>query len=177
MNIETPQWLIDMPKSDLHRHIGGSIRIDTILELADNYSIKLPAKDAEELKKKIVHKKRKNKTLITYLDAIAICESVLVKPEAFERVAYEICEDAKSEKINILELRFGPTNYANGHQNLYEIMEATISGIEKGLLKHHIAYTGKKPVVLSEISVIFLRENMPDRQTIANTSYREKVEY
>ena len=128
---KVPKWLKDMIKVDIHCHMGGSIRIPTILELADNYGIKLPATDEGSLKKLIIFKDRRNKSLEGYLQGITICESVLVKPEAFERVAYEICEDAHKENVKVFELRFGPTNYANGSLHLHEIMESTLSGLKR----------------------------------------------
>lgn len=128
---QIPDWLKNMPKSDLHCHIGGSMRLETLLDLADKYSVKLPADNPKDLKKKIVHKYNPDKTLSAYLKAISLCESVLVKPEAFERVAYEICEDAHKEGVNIFELRFGPTNYVNEKLRLYEVVEATLSGLKQ----------------------------------------------
>ncbi len=125
---EAPQWLIDMPKTDLHRHLGGSIRLQTLLELADMYGVALP----ENVEQKIRAKNHQSKSLTSYLDAIKICESVFVKPDAFQRVAYEVCEDAAKENIRILELRFGPTNYMHDHMKLYEIVEATLDGLKKG---------------------------------------------
>jgi len=129
--VKVPKWLKDMPKSDLHCHMGGSMRISTILELASNYGIKLPVEDEAGLKKFVVYKDLPDKSLNSYLDTFEICESVLVKPEAFQRVAYEVCEDAHNEGVNLFELRFGPTNYVHDNLKLHEIMEATLDGIKK----------------------------------------------
>ncbi|MFH1174749.1 MAG: adenosine deaminase [archaeon] len=129
--METPQWLIDMPKTDLHCHLAGSTRITSLLELADQYGVALPAKNEEELRKLVVYKNKQDKSLVRYLEGIAICESVFVKPDAFSRAAYEICQDAHAENVNVLELRFGPTNYEKESLRLYAIMEATLDGIAR----------------------------------------------
>jgi adenosine deaminase len=125
-----PEWLKAMPKTDLHCHLGGSMRIETILELADKHGITLPSADEDELKKSIVFKDRAVKSLASYLDCIKTCESVLVSPDAFRKAAYEVCEDAHNENVKVFELRFGPTNYRRENLKLYEIVEATLDGIK-----------------------------------------------
>ncbi len=132
MNKEMIDWIKDMPKTDLHCHLGGSLRLKTILDFADRYSVKIPAKDEEELGKKIIQKYNPDKSLVGYLKAFDICESVLVAPEAFERAAYEVAEDAFKENVKIFELRFGPVNYEKpGKLELFELVEATLSGLKK----------------------------------------------
>ncbi len=129
--MKCPKWLKEMPKAELHCHIGGSMRLDTILELASDYGVDIGASDRRELRKKVVFKNRPEKSLPAYLEGIALCESVLVRPEAFQRVAFEICQDAYNEGSNIIELRFGPTNYQSDNLSLYEIVEATLDGINR----------------------------------------------
>jgi adenosine deaminase len=126
-----PDWLRGMPKTDLHCHLGGSMSIELILELADKYSIPLPAATPEGLREHVVFKNRQHKNLSAYLDCVKICESVLVKPEAFERAAYGVCKDFSEENGRIFELRFGPTNYIRPDLHPYEIMEATLHGLHR----------------------------------------------
>jgi adenosine deaminase len=124
-----PDWLTAMPKADLHCHMAGSMRIKTLLELADQYGVMLPAQTEEGIRQHVVFKDRPVKSLAAYLDCIKTCESVLVRPEAFKRVAYEICQDAHDENVRVFELRFGPTNYRRDDLKLYEIVEATLDGL------------------------------------------------
>jgi adenosine deaminase len=58
MEDQVPTWLAEMPKTELHCHLGGSMRPQTILELADENGVVLPAKDVPSLKEKIVFKNR-----------------------------------------------------------------------------------------------------------------------
>lgn len=127
----SPEWLVRMPKTEVHCHLAGSTRLNTLLELADSYGVDLGAKTEDALRKKVVFKNQKRKSLASYLKCIALCESVFVKPEAFKRAAYEICEDANKENVRIIEIRFGPTNYQKNGLKLPEIMEATLDGIAK----------------------------------------------
>ena len=75
---EKPKWLMDMPKAELHCHLGGSMRLSTMLDLASDNGIELNAKDEEELSHLVLYKERHDKSLSAYLDCIRICESVLV---------------------------------------------------------------------------------------------------
>lgn len=126
-----PKWLIEMPKAELHCHLGGSMRLETILDLASDNHVNISAKNKEELVKQIVFKNQERKSLQAYLEGIKVCESVLRKPEDFQRTAYEICSDAAKENVKVMELRFGPTNYASKNLKLYEIVEGTLDGLKK----------------------------------------------
>jgi len=131
-NYQVPQWLTEMPKAELHCHLGGSMRLRTILDLASDNGIALPAKDEEELRHLVVYKERRDRSLAAYLDCIAKCESVLVNQDAFGRAAYEICEDNHAENVKLLELRFGPTNYVSETLRSHEIVDAVIDGLNRG---------------------------------------------
>jgi adenosine deaminase len=138
---ECPDWMAHMPKVEIHRHLGGGMRLQTVLELADKFGVQLPAKDEPSLQKIIFDATQPPKSLEKYLAAIKICESVLLQPEAFSRAAYEACDDNHKENVNVFELRFGPTNYKNENQNMHEIMEATLDGLQRGARDFHM-HTG-----------------------------------
>lgn len=133
-----PKWIREMWKPELHRHLGGSMRISTLLELASNYGIKLPADTEEGIKDEVVFRRKVKKSnsaiercLEEYLKCIKICESVLVHPDAFRRVAYEVIVDAvRNEHANPIELRFGPTNYVTQKMGLNDIIEAVLDGMK-----------------------------------------------
>lgn len=141
MKNKFPKWLIEMPKAELHCHLGGSMRLETILDLAEENQVKIPARNTEELRKLVVFKDKENKSLQEYLVGIKICESVLKKPEDFKRAAYEICEDASKETVKVMELRFGPTNYVSEKLKLHEIVEGTLEGLKEASNKFNM-YTG-----------------------------------
>jgi adenosine deaminase len=136
-----PKWLIDMPKSDLHCHLGGSLRIDTILDLADKHNVDIGVKTKEELENIVVYKNRQNPSLADYIAGIKICESVLTTPESFQRCAFEVAQDAAKENVNIFELRFAPTNYVKDNLKLYQIIEGTLDGLKRASEQYNI-HTG-----------------------------------
>jgi adenosine deaminase len=132
-----PEWLVELPKTDLHCHIGGSIRLETILELAKEQSIDIGVDNVDDLRRKVVYDEKvkaegiKQRNLGSYLECFPLCESVLASPEAFERVTYEICEDASKENVQILELRFCPTGYLK-NMDINQVINGALKGIRKG---------------------------------------------
>ena len=119
----------DLPLVELHRHLDGSIRLETILELADQHGIALPANDVTGLAP-YVHVDESAPGLMAFLDRFEHMTAVLVDPDACRRVAYENVEDAKREGIDYIELRYSPWFMAETHgMNAAEVMEACADGI------------------------------------------------
>ena len=118
-----------LPLCELHRHLDGSIRLETILELADLHGIKLPAHDVEGLAP-YVHIDESAPGLMAFIDRFEHMTAVLVDADACRRVAYENVEDAKREGIDYIELRYSPWFMAETHaMNPAEVMEACADGV------------------------------------------------
>ena len=118
-----------LPLCELHRHLDGSIRLETILELADQHGIKLPAHDVAGLAP-YVHIDESAPGLMAFIDRFEHMTAVLVDADACRRVAYENVEDAKREGIDYIELRYSPWFMAESHaMNPAEVMEACADGI------------------------------------------------
>jgi len=118
-----------LPLCELHRHLDGSIRLETILDLADQHGIALPAKDISGLAP-YVHVDESAPGLMAFLDRFEHMTAVLVDPDACRRVAYENVEDAKREGIDYIELRYSPWFMAETHgMDAAEVMEACADGI------------------------------------------------
>ena len=75
------------PLVELHRHLDGSIRIETILELADQHGIRLPANDVAGLAP-YIHIDESAPGLMAFLDRFEHMTAVLVDADACRRVAY-----------------------------------------------------------------------------------------
>ena len=117
------------PLCELHRHLDGSIRLQTILELADQHGIALPASDAEGLAP-YIYVDEAAPGLMAFLDRFEHMTAVLVDADACRRVAYENVEDAKSEGIDYIELRYSPYFMALSHDmDPAEVMEACADGV------------------------------------------------
>lgn len=117
------------PLVELHRHLDGSIRLETILELAEQHGIELPARDVKGLAP-YIHIDESAPGLMAFLDRFEHMTAVLVDADACRRVAYENVEDAKSEGIDYIELRYSPWFMALTHgMDPVEVMEACADGI------------------------------------------------
>ncbi len=121
--------ILELPKTDLHLHLDGSMRLETILELADKQKIRLPANDADKLKKLLVKKNSKN--LVEYLEAFQYPLQVLQTAEALYRATYELCEDAHAENVRYLELRFAPVLHTQKGLRLTEIVMPVLDAMKK----------------------------------------------
>lgn len=118
-----------LPLVELHRHLDGSIRLETILELAEQHGIVLPSKTMVGLAP-YVHIDKSAPGLMAFLDRFEHMTAVLVDADACRRVAYENVEDAAAEGIDYIELRYSPWFMAESHgMDPIEVMEACADGI------------------------------------------------
>lgn len=122
----------DLPLIDLHRHIEGCIRLETILDLARQHNITLPADTVEGLRP-YVQITEKQPGVMAFIEKFNIPMQVLADADACRRVAYESVLDAKYEGIDYVELRFSPLFMAEVHNLKPEaVVEAVIDGVRAG---------------------------------------------
>src|SRR2546423_10154271 len=95
-----------LPKAELHCHLDGSVRPATLLELADEYNVSLPRRAAAALRDYM--RVTDASSLEDYLGRFDVTLAVMQTREAIERIAYEFAEDAASEGVRYLEVRFAP---------------------------------------------------------------------
>ncbi|HSM68384.1 MAG TPA: adenosine deaminase [Xanthomonadales bacterium] len=118
-----------LPLCELHRHLDGAIRLQTILELAEENGIELPARDEQGLAP-WVHVDASEPGLMAFIARFKYLVEVLVDPEACRRVAYENVEDAQAEGLDYVELRFSPWFMAERHSlNAADVVAACVDGI------------------------------------------------
>lgn len=119
----------EYPLCELHRHLDGAIRLRTILELAEEHGVELPARDEQGLAP-WVHVDASEPGLMAFIARFKYLVEVLVDPEACRRVAYENVEDAQAEGLDYVELRFSPWFMAERHGlNAAEVVAACVDGI------------------------------------------------
>ncbi len=133
----TAELVRSLPKTDLHCHLDGSLRLATILELADQQKIPLPAKEESALAR-VIHQGQRCKNLEEYLTAFDITLSVLQTEQALYRAAYELAVDAAAENVRYLEVRYSPALHQQRGLKMTTIVEAVLEGLraakhEKGI--------------------------------------------
>ncbi len=126
-----------MPKTDLHCHLDGSVRIDTVIDLAKKQNIKLPTDDKKELEQ-LLAPGLKCKSLVEYLRPFDITLSVMQEAEALTRTAFELAEDAAKENIWYLEVRYSPVLHTRNGLKLTEIVDAVLAGLKAAEKKYSI---------------------------------------
>lgn len=127
-----------MPKVDLHRHLEGAIRPETIINIAKKYNISLPSYDIEGLKP-YVQVTEKDKSLLDFIKKFDVIGKVFVNIDAIREISEQCVADAKKENIKAMELRFSPLYMAslNG-LDLHEVVDAVIDGVKRGEEKYGI---------------------------------------
>ncbi len=104
----------DIPKTEIHIHLEGAIRTQTIIDVARQHNLDLPSYDVAELDK---HDKVYDQmtSLDAVLEAFGIFQRSVASPEVVERIAWEAFEDAAAQNIKLFEVRFSPDWAFHGH--------------------------------------------------------------
>lgn len=123
------KFIQQIPKTDLHLHLDGSMRLSTLIELAEEQEVQLPANTEEELKKKVF--KEKYNDLGEYLEGFAYTCAVLQSESALERVAYELALDNIAEGVRYIEVRFAPQLHQHKHLSVSNVLKAVNRGLAK----------------------------------------------
>jgi adenosine deaminase len=131
----TSQFIEQIPKTDLHVHLDGSLRIPTLLELADAQGLTLPGNSEEALKEKVF--KAQYKDLPEYLAGFQYTVAVMQNEAALERIARELAEDNLAEGVRYLEVRFAPQLHTSQGLRLEEILQAVSRGLQTAQLTHN----------------------------------------
>ncbi len=115
-----------LPLVDLHRHLDGSVRLETILDLAKQHGVKLPGYTVEELRPHVQVTERQP-GVMAFIAKMLWMTRVLANADACRRIARENVEDAQREGIDYLELRFSPFFMAEPHGLDPEAMVAAVA--------------------------------------------------
>jgi len=119
-----------LPLFDLHRHLDGAIRLETVIELAQEQGIDLPAYDIEALRPYVVIDGKAD-SLMDFIGRFRYLTAILHDLDACRRVAYENVEDAQREGIDYVELRFSPWFMSETHDlDPAGIVDAVADGIK-----------------------------------------------
>jgi adenosine deaminase len=135
----TTEMLTRMPKVELHDHLDGSLRPATIIDLAKDFGLELPAYTPETLAAWL-HRGAGRKNLSLYLEGFKYTCGVMRSKEAIERISRETIEDLAEDGVVYAELRFAPILLVHDGLDLESIVEAALRGLEAGKKATGTAY-------------------------------------
>lgn len=123
------QFLLEIPKTDLHVHLDGSLRIPTLIELAKEKKISLPSFTEEGLKELVF--KEKYQSLDEYLKGFHYIGRIMNCKDSLERIAYEFAYDNFQEGVRYVEVRFAPQLHMSDKLTFEEVLKCVDSGLRK----------------------------------------------
>jgi adenosine deaminase len=127
--LELRQVLRNLPKVDLHRHLEGSLRLETLAEIAQEHGIDLPSYNIEQLRP-YVQFTDEEPGFHRFLEKFKLLRRFYTTGEAVRRVAYEAVVDAAADNVKYLELRFSPSALAHAQSfPLHEVTEWVIGAV------------------------------------------------
>lgn len=124
-----PEIIAKMPKIELHCHLDGSLSLACIKQLAQNAQIELPDSDAAILEK--AQAPDKTKDLLEYLVRFDFVLPLLQTAENLELAAFDVAEQAASDNIKYIEIRFAPMQHLHEGLSLAQTVEAVIAGCKR----------------------------------------------
>jgi adenosine deaminase len=162
-SVEYSEELIrDLPKSDIHVHLGGSMRAESLIEMADERGVELPAETPEGLRREVFKDRYSN--LREYLHGFSYTSAVLRDSDALERAAYELCLDCQEEGVRYLEVRLSPQLHTGDDGTIPTVLSAVAKGIsraEKGFNSRPGVASEREPPFKAGIIVAALRHFTP----------------
>jgi adenosine deaminase len=122
-------FIREIPKTDLHLHLDGSLRLDTLIELAKEQRVELPSYTKEGLRELVF--KDNYLDLADYLKGFRYTTAVMQRKEALERTAYELAQDNIMEGVSYIEVRFAPQLHVNSNLSFQDVLRAVHKGLKK----------------------------------------------
>ena len=123
-------------QTELHRHLDVSLRIGTLLELAQARGFEPTSTSVDGFREKFIMK-TPMADLGTVLAQFSLFQKVLDRPEVLERVAFETVEDCRNEGTRQVELRFSPRFVCQYSQLSWEVaLDSFEAGMKRALAKY-----------------------------------------
>ena len=119
-----------LPKAELHVHLDGSLRPETMIDLARTAKVELPSRDVETLRRHMLVDNARD--LEEYLRRFDITIALLQDPAAIERAAYEMVEDARADGLRYLEVRYCPILSTRKGLSIEDAVAAEQRGLLRG---------------------------------------------
>jgi adenosine deaminase len=129
MHQYSPEFIRAIPKTDLHLHLDGSLRLPTLIDIAKAERIKLPSYTEDGLRQLVF--KDAYASLDEYLKGFGLTCSVMQQREFLERVACELAWDNWNEGVRYIEVRFAPQLHMSDQLSFEDVMIAVDKGLKR----------------------------------------------
>jgi adenosine deaminase len=120
------QTLWAWPKIELHRHLEGSIRLETLIDVAQEFDISLPAYTQRELRPHVQVTDEDESSSAVFLSKFNVLRQFYCSMDIIQRITREAVEDAARDNIKYMELRFTPHALARHNNYSYEDVIALV---------------------------------------------------
>jgi len=134
-------FIREIPKTDLHVHLDGSLRLSSLIEMAKRGGIALPSYTESGMRELVFKDGYSN--LVDYLKGFAYTCDVLRDPENLERAAYELAMDNIEEGVFYIEPRFAPQLLMD---NAALTMEVVLEAADRGLRRAKAEFNARPEV-------------------------------
>jgi adenosine deaminase len=158
-----PELIRRLPKTDLHVHLDGSLRLPTLVELARERGVSLPSFTEAGLREIVFRDHYAN--LSEYLEGFRYTVAVLQDGEALERATFELCEDCQAEGVRYIEIRFAPQLHVRSGFDVTAVVRAVDAGIRRASRAFNArpeVASGREPRFAAGIILCSLRAFTPD---------------
>ena len=119
------------PLVELHRHLDGNVRVETVLDLCRRHGLELPAWTIEELRPHVQILEREQ-SLVHFIAKFELLRLAMVDYDAVRRIVRENLEDAAREGIDYIELRFSPYFMGETHGlDTFGVVDAVCDALEE----------------------------------------------
>ncbi len=127
-----------LPKVELHRHLEGSLRLDTMLDIANQHGITIPA-DVLRLSTLVQIQEEDKFTFQNFLAKFNTLRLFYRSPDAIHRITREAVEDAAKDNVKYLELRFTPVALSRAERfPLHDVIDWVITSAQDAAQKNGV---------------------------------------
>ena len=102
-----------MPKIELHRHLEGAVRLDTLVDIARKNGVEMPEYDVETIRPFVQMMPSEPRTWQNFLAKFQVLRQFFAPSENICRITREAIIDAANDNVKYLELRFTPRAWNN----------------------------------------------------------------
>ena len=127
-----------LPKVELHRHLEGSLRLDTMVDIAKKHGITIPA-DVLRLSTLVQVQEEDKFTFQNFLSKFNTLRMFYRSPDVIHRITREAIEDAARDNVRYMELRFTPVALSRAERfPLHDVIDWVIVSTREAAKKYNV---------------------------------------